>query len=329
MNRNEQREDYGRHENQRRVENDQHQGGQHFGAENNYRDQSRRHPSEDDRGAGRHGYPAHHGEQSSSMRWEGSHHDYGRDPHRQGERFDNPRVLSSESNSSLEGASRNYGSMGSYGGAQGWGSSRNGAHQDSRVGFNSTSGHGGADNRHREPRQFYGAYRDHNSFAPGEREQYDGTSRYGSQGADATKGWQPSEHVGTSHYSRNMQDNDPSRGREDDSSYEIYDDAQSHYNRGEYGNMIGGGSYLESGFDRRAVRENSAMMGYNAPRRHHFNQEGEGARSENYGNMAGSLSYGNAEDYRSQEGRDRRYDPMSGHIRGQGAQPPSREDFNW
>ncbi|GAA4302838.1 hypothetical protein [Nibribacter koreensis] len=330
MNRNQENKDYGRQGNPGRVDENQYRGAYRFSAEDSYRDQNRRHLSEDDRGAdlpGRHGYPTYHEGQSSSMRWEGSHQDFGRDSGRQGERYDHPRQLSNESNSSLEGASRNYGNMGSYGGAQGWGSSRGGSHQNSSIGFNSTSGHGGGQQQQGQ-RQFYGAYRDHNSFAPGEREQYDGTSRYGSQGADNTRGWQPSEHVGSSGSVRNPGTNDGSR-RGDDSQYEIYDSSLSHYNRGEYGNMIGGGSYMQSGFDRRAQRENSSMMNYNAPRREHHNQEGEGNRSENYGNMAGSLSFGHSEDYRSQEGRDRRFDPMSGHVRGQGAQPPSREDFNW
>ncbi|QHL89205.1 hypothetical protein GU926_17920 [Nibribacter ruber] len=330
MNRNEQ-QNYGRQGNQRRTDEDQYRGSNRYNAQDSYQDQNRRHPSEDDRGAGlpgRDGYSTYYQDQSDSMRWEGSHQDYARNPQRQGERYDHPRQLSNESNSSLEGASRNYGNMGSYGGAQGWGSSRNGSHANSSTGFNSTSGHGGQSQQQQGQRQFYGAYRDHNSFAQGEREQYDGTSRYGSQGADNTRGWRPSEHAGSNGAVRNIGTNDVSR-RNDDSQYEIYDSALPHYNRGEYGNMIGGGSYMSSGYDRRAQSENSGMMDYNAPRREHQDQQGEGARSENYGNMAGTLSYGYSEDFRRQDGRDRRYDPMTGHVRGQGSQPPSREDFSW
>jgi hypothetical protein len=251
--------------------------------------------------------------------------DYGQDPTRRGETIDN--FNPHEDNNGLEGASRNFGNMGSYGGAQGWGSSRGGSHRGNADGSQWASGHGRDEGR-QVNRQIYGAYRDHNSFAAGEREQYDGTSRYGTQGADTSRGLEPADRTSNRGRERNFEATSTSR-RGDDSRYEIYDDAQSNYTRGEYGNQVGGGAYMGSGYDRRTRGEYGPMIDYNQAPRGQYAQEGEGARSENYGNMAGSLSYGIDWDYRSAEGQNRRYDPMSGHIRAQGSQPPSREDFNW
>ncbi|AKQ44971.1 hypothetical protein TH63_03935 [Rufibacter radiotolerans] len=249
--------------------------------------------------------------------------DYGRDPNRRGERLDN--FNPHEDNNGLEGATRNFGNMGSYGGAQGWGTSRGGSHQGASPGNQWASGHGRDEGRPVN-RQIYGAYRDRNSFALGEREQYDGTSRYGTQGADTSRGIEPSEWTGPRGGVRGTAG---SARRQDDSRYEIYDDAESNYSRGEYGNQMGGGAYMGSGYDRRTHGEYGPMLDYNQAPRERYNQEGEGMRTENYGNMAGTLSYGIDWDYRSAEGRNRLYDPMSGHIRRHDSQPPSREDFNW
>lgn len=254
-------------------------------------------------------------------------HDYGRRPNREGERFDDPNVFPSESNNGLRNAARNYGNMGSFGGAQGWGSSQNGSHSNDSGQNKWASGHGRQEGQPVN-RQVYGAYRDHNSFAEGEREQYQGSGRYGSQGADNTRGWKPADRAGANGAVHSLGTNDISR-RGDDSQYEIYDTAQSHYNRGQYGQIAGGGAYMGSGYDKRTRAEYRDQLDYNSNPRDHYNQQGEGMRSENYGNQAGSLSWGYDRDFRSEEGRERRYDPMSGHVRGQGTQPPSREDFNW
>ncbi|WP_205499892.1 hypothetical protein [Rufibacter psychrotolerans] len=250
--------------------------------------------------------------------------DYGRDPNRRGERFDN--MGAHEDNNGLEGATRNFGNMGSYGGAQGWGSSGNGSHRN-EGGDRWASGHGREESRPVN-RQVYGAYRDHNSFAEGEREQYDGTSRAGGRGADNTRGWEPADRAGSNGAVRRLGTNDISR-RDDDSRYEIYDSAQAHYNRGEYSQQFGGGTYLGEGFDRRSRAEGGANMDYNHGRREHYNQQGEGMRSENYGNSAGSLSWGYDGDFRDRENRESRYDPMSGHVRTQGSRPPAGDDFTF
>ncbi|WP_192820211.1 hypothetical protein [Rufibacter sp. LB8] len=253
--------------------------------------------------------------------------DFGRDPNRQGDRFDNPNVFPGESNNGLRAAARNYGNMGSYGGAQGWGSARNGSHRPDDQGGKWASGHGHDHHREQVNRQVYGAYRDHNSFAEGEREQYDGSGRYGTQGADNTRGWEPSDRAGSNGGVRDIGTRHTSR-RNDDSQYEIYDTAQSHYNQGQYSQNLGQGNHLQVGHDQGVYHAYGQQQDDNSSRNQGYRQEGEGRR-ENSGNMAGSLSWGNDRDFRSEEGQHRRFDPMSGHVRGQGSQPPSREDFSW
>src|SRR5690606_25455983 len=118
------------------------------------------------------------------------------------------------------GASRNAGSMGSYGGAQGYGSGRGGNHNPNERW---ASGH--SEENYQPERRIYGAYRDANSYAPGEQASYDGSSRYGSQGADNSRGWRNSEPESQSRYNR-------FNSAPDDSRYEIYDTSESQYNRG-------------------------------------------------------------------------------------------------
>ncbi|MFB9864607.1 hypothetical protein [Rufibacter immobilis] len=329
MNRNDRSQDYGRgRSHNQRADEDQYRGAyrQDNGRGNEYdrlnrqnfndRDISRDYRSNQYRGS------------AEDRRRERDHElprDYGRDPNRHGERFDN--MGAHEDNNGLEGSTRNYGNMGSYGGAQGWGSSSNGYHGNNSDGSKWASGHGRDENRHVN-RQVYGAYRDHNSFAPGEREQYDGSGRPGSRGADNTRGWQPSDRAGSRGGVRDIGTNDISR-RGDDSRYEIYDDSQSHYNRGEYERGRQLGNLDSSGYDRRTRSEYSNRLDYNQAPRDHYNQQGEGTRSEDYGNTAGSLSWGYGGNFKAEDDRERRYDPMSGHVKTQGSQPPSGDDFSW
>ncbi len=79
--------------------------------------------------------------------------------------------------------------------------------------------------------------------------------------------------------------------------------------------------------DRR--RENAYRDDWNDRDRGNYHPQEPRFRNENDGNMAGSLSYGIPYDYRSEEGSQRRFDPMTGHVRDRGAQAPSREDFYW
>ncbi|GGK86839.1 hypothetical protein ACD591_18345 [Rufibacter glacialis] len=334
MDRNQRSKDYGqnRSANRHQQDEDQYRGSYRLDNDRGREYERLDHQNFNDRDSSRDYRSGNYQGSHEDRRRERDHElprDYGRDPHRRGERFDN--LGAHEDNNGLEHSARNFGNMGSYGGAQGWGSSRNGSHQNSSGGNQWASGHGRGEEQHVN-RQVYGAYRDHNSFAPGEREQYDGTGRYGTQGADNTRGWEPSGRSGSRDSARTSANHNARR--DDDSRYEIYDDAQSHYNRGEYerGRQLG---QLNSGHDRRTRAENSSQFGYNQARRDHFDQQGEGARSERYGNgenngnMAGSLSWGYDRDFRAEEGRERRYDPMSGHVRSQGSQPGNREDFNW
>ena len=202
------------------------------------------------------------------------------------------------------GASRNAGSMGSYGGAQGYGSSRAGYHGDDQW----ASGHRerGYEQRHR----IYGAYRDRNSFAEGENENYDGTQRYGSQGADNTRGWQPSGRSGQSGAYQH-------RTSEDDGRYEIYDSALAQYSRGYYGNPTGGS--ISEDLNLRSHQNYPPYEYYGSRQR--SRRQGTGSDQDanlgtdlDYGNTAGSLSVG-YDGYRGAPGpQNRYYDPLTGDI---------------
>jgi len=208
------------------------------------------------------------------------------------------------------GASRNAGSMGSYGGAQGYGSSRNG-YSTEKWG----SGHKGASFQPRHT--VYGAYRDKNSFAPGERESYDGSQRSGSQGADSTRGWTTPGRSGRSgsyqHYSS-----------DDDARYEIYDTSESQYNRGEYNNDSR--NSISDDLNLRSHQNYSPREVYGS-RERAMNRQGTGSDRDRYlgsdleyQNTAGSLSVG-YDGYRGEPGpQNRYYDPLTGDIRNPGSE---------
>ncbi|KAA9340699.1 hypothetical protein [Adhaeribacter soli] len=209
------------------------------------------------------------------------------------------------------GASRNAGSMGSYGGAQGYGSSR-GGHNTSNDPW--TSGH--HDRSYQPQHRIYGAYRDRNSFAEGEKETYDGTTRYGSQGADTTRGWLPSGRSGVS-------GNRATDRSSDDARYEIYDSALSQYNRGEYGNTTGGSISEELNL---RTHQNYPPYQYYGSHQRGFRQ-GSGNDQDSqlgtdmeYGNTAGSLSVGYDGFYGEPGPRNRYYDPLTGDVRNPGAE---------
>lgn len=202
------------------------------------------------------------------------------------------------------GASRNAGSMGSYGGAQGYGSSSNGFTNEKWG-----SGHRGV--QHQPHHTVYGAYRDKNSFAPGERESYDGSQRSGSQGADNTRGWNTPGRSGRyGSYQHRVSD--------EDSRYDIYDTALSQYNRGEYGNSSGGS--ITDDFNLRSHQEYSPRNRYGSRERSRYRQGDGNDYDRNYGsdmdyqNTAGSLSVG-YDGYRGEPGpRNRYYDPLTGDV---------------
>ena len=208
------------------------------------------------------------------------------------------------------GASRNAGSMGSYGGAQGYGSSRNGYNSEKWG-----SGHHGV------PKQVhhtvYGAYRDKNSFAPGERESYDGSQRSGSQGADSTRGWTTPGRSGRSGSYRHYTP-------DDDSRYEIYDTSESQYNRGEYNNDSR--NSISDDLNLRSHQNYSPNEVYGS-RNRALNRQGSGSDQDrylgydlDYQNTAGSLSVG-YDGYRSRPiTQNRYYDPLSGDVRNPGSE---------
>lgn len=219
---------------------------------------------------------------------------------------DRGRHQSDYGTGSTYGASRNAGSMGSYGGAQGYGSSR-GGHNTSNDEW--TSGH--HDRRNQPEHRIYGAYRDSNSFADGEKESYDGTQRYGSQGADNSRGWASSGRSGTSGRRTSRQSS------EDDSRYEIYDTALSQYNRGEYGNPTQGSISEELNL---RTHQNYPPYQYYGSRQR-GNRQGSGNDQDSqlgtdmdYGNTAGSLSVGYDGYLGEPHPRNRYYDPLTGEA---------------
>jgi hypothetical protein len=204
------------------------------------------------------------------------------------------------------GASRNYGSMGSYGGAQGYGSSRNGY---SAEGWG--SGHRGAS--FQPQHAVYGAYRDKNSFAQGEEVRYDGSQRYGSQGADNT----PQNR----RQSRYGQYTGRSTNNQNDERYEIYDSALSQYNRGAYGNPSGG-SFSDS-FNLRSHQDMATRHNYGSRQRGR-NRQGSGSDQDYH--STSDLGYNNVGDSfgRQQPSyvsapQNLYFDELSGEIR----------DANW
>ncbi len=184
------------------------------------------------------------------------------------------RSQSDYGSGSTYGASRNAGSMGSYGGAQGYGSSTNG-YNSSKWG----SGHKGV--QHQPYHTVYGAYRDKNSFAPGERESYDGSQRSGSQGADNTRGWVTPGRSGRSGSYQH-------RTAEEDSPYEIYDSALSQYNRGDYNNSAE--ASISSDLHLNSHQEFSPNKIYGSRERSRYRQ-GTGSDQDRY--LGSDLDYQN------------------------------------
>lgn len=209
------------------------------------------------------------------------------------------------------GSSPNYGNMGSYGGAQGFGSSRGGYGHPSqqRSGFDATSGHGHDDRFRTQPnRPVYGGYWDRNSFNENDPDRFSQTHR-------------------PRHQDRNRY-NQYDQNREDDSRYEIYDTHQRQFNEGSYNNDVRvTPSY---GFNRNL--HDDASRGYGSHQRAK-NRQGSGYDQDRQytsdwqeGNMAGSPSRGD-DGYRGYSGEERhqRYEPMSGQVRRR--DKPGQDDY--
>jgi hypothetical protein len=216
-----------------------------------------------------------------------------------------------------EGASPNYGNMGSYGGSQGFGSSRGGyGHpaQD-RSGFDATSGHGPDEGHRSQPdRQLYGAYWDRNSFNENDRDRFSREHR--------------SQHQERNRY--NIYD----RNREEDSRYEIYDTHQRQYNEGSYTNDVRINPSFD--FNRDMEVHRGEQDRYGSHQRAKVRQGDGNDQDRRYtsdlqeGNMAGSLSWG-YDGHRGDpdQGRHQRYDPISGQARRDDRHPDdNRRDDN-
>jgi len=204
------------------------------------------------------------------------------------------------------GSTPNYGNMGSYGGAQGFGSSRGGYGHPSqhRSGFDATSGHG-RDDRYRSQadRPIYGGYWDRNSFNENDQDRFSQTHR-------------------SQHQERNRY-NQYDRNREDDSRYEIYDTHQRQFNEGSYNNDV----RMTPSYDfNRDLHEGSSQRRDYGSHQRAKHRQGSGYDQDRRftsdlqeGNMAGSLSWG-YDGYRGDpdEGRHEWYDPSSGQVRHRG-----------
>jgi hypothetical protein len=212
------------------------------------------------------------------------------------------------------GANPNYGSMGSYGGAQGFGSSRGGYGHPSqqRSGFDATSGHG-HDERYRPQtdRRIYGGYWDRNSFNENDQDRFSQTHR--------------SQHQDRNRY------NPYDQNQQDDSRYEIYDTHQRQYNEGSYNNDVRATPSYD--FNRNVSGED-ARQGHYGSHQRAKNRQGDGNDQDRRytsdwqeGNMAGSLSDGD-DGYRGDpdQGRHQRYDPMSGQVRRRPADENRRDE---
>jgi hypothetical protein len=201
------------------------------------------------------------------------------------------------------GASPNYGNMGSYGGAQGFGSSRGGFGHPSqnRSGFDATSGHG-PDDRHpgQAPRQIYGAYWDRNSFNENDQDRFSREHR--------------SQHLERNRY------NNYDQNRQDDSRYEIYDTHQRQYNEGSYNNDVRQTPSFDFNRDMDDNPGEQRRYGSHQRAKHRqgdgYDQDRRYTSDMQEGNMAGSLSDG-YDGYRGypDDNRNRRYNPMSGETR--------------
>ena len=176
------------------------------------------------------------------------------------------------------GVSANYGSMGSYGGAQGFGTERGGfatqKHYGNDAGSQFFSGRGerGSDmeqrreGSHNYRHHIYGAYRDRNSYEHGHgyapSQGYGSYDPYGSQGYGSSRGML--------HYDRDQRGSYDMGGTRERGNYSglHYGDQGSYNASGNYGRSqagggnITGGSYMGSGYSRQTHGEYGPMVNY-------------------------------------------------------------------
>lgn len=208
------------------------------------------------------------------------------------DRGNSRNVANHSMNEDTYSTSRNYGNMGSYGGAQGFGSERGGQHPSQRndsSGYNFYSGMGSPD----EARQSNLSSPGNNSNRYGGR--YDSDSRGSDRGMSSNSG------------NRDLYGNDTSR-RFEGSDQGRYDFDNDNYNSHSYG---GGsrGNYMGSGYDRDAQGRDN-YSGFRGSRDGYAHSGGNGSTSERYG-MSGYFggSNDNSEsDYIRSQNQNRTFD---------------------
>ncbi|WP_242917638.1 hypothetical protein [Pontibacter liquoris] len=230
-----------------------------------------------------------HPEEDSSYRSGQSRGGY--DSERYGDSYrqhdmDRPRNVANRSmNEDTYSTSRNFGNMGSYGGAQGFGTSRGGQHplqQNDSSGYDYYSGMGSR-----------GSYDTDN----------DRYGRGNDRGMRANEG------------NRDMYDRDSSRGYQGSSQGRYSSDRDDDYNTHSFG---GGsrGNYMGSGYDRTSGGENRGMMGQGRSGMGTMYNRGRYQEGSRYNDPSGrgSFSRGGSSDsdyiQSSNQGRtfDRNYD---------------------
>lgn len=213
---------------------------------------------------------------------------YGNESHtgtwgNQGNEMGGSRNTSNQGMSDTYSTSRNYGNMGSYGGAQGFGDSRGGYSSQRERGHEYDSGMGSRDNSGQGRRRSYGYESDYDSHGSGYK--YD--SHPDLYGSDTSRRFQGSSGQGRYDFDRDnynqgsgsfrSSDRDRNRGRDyrGSSSSSNYGGSQGSYmgsgynrssnrdyNSGNYGSM---GSY-DSGSSDRSYGESSDSIGYRGSR---------------------------------------------------------------
>lgn len=181
------------------------------------------------------------------------------------------------------------------------------------------------DDRHRDSRrldesQYRGAYRL-------DEDGHYSTYNRSNQDDMGNRGRHEDNHGGDYVYrrSRNLQDNDGYTERQYQQSYRGDNSRQGNYSN--FGGRYGGGAGMRDDRSRYGneggnLREDSQYYDDNYGRRISGNFDGDyhpdnypQRRGENYGNMAGSLSYGYDGGYTSDPDYNRRYNPLTGEIR--------------
>ncbi|MBF9254537.1 hypothetical protein I2I11_14630 [Pontibacter sp. 172403-2] len=214
----------------------------------------------------------------------------------QGNNPDSSRHTANRSMNDPYSTSRNYGSMGSYGGAQGFGTARGGQHPSQRndsSGYNYFSGMGSPD----EARQS-------NLNSPGyNSNMYSGRSNYNSGNSAYNRG--SDRGMSSNSGNRNLYGNDTAHRFE---SNDLNRSGNDNYGSHSYGGSSRG-NYIDSGYDR-DVRNRDNYSGFWGSRDGYAHGGDTGSTSERYG-MSGYFGGSNnnpESDYIRSQNQTRTFD---------------------